>query len=255
MSDTAGIRVGDTVQVADDLHGFGSFIGTRGVVTIVCEDGTVVFEAGEGLAQIEYRFPMSSLSKLTEADEATLSKSETVAPNSSAPLTGWTRDWPEYRGWSWAVRGPGDEPEAVRSYLEADNLLSHYTGDDEIRSSLWPNAMFHPMAQPPSPRAPEGHAMNDRLPYREEGEQAEPPEPRVDYCRDCKHSDTDGKPTYWKCMAPGKSVKALELVAGPGERVKLGYCENIRKMGGLTCDGFVKKLPALTKSRWWKFWA
>lgn len=103
--------------------------------------------------------------------EATISKTETVAPedrcqaagaarairmaqdiaesNSSAPLTGWTKDWPTEPGWWW-VSGEHLAPdEVVALYFER-----HYPGDeiwayDLIRSDI--SLRFHAMEQPPLP--------------------------------------------------------------------------------------------------------
>ena len=110
--------------------------------------------------------------------------------------------------------------------------------------------------------------MNDRIPYREEGEQAEPPEPaqpRVDHCCNCIHIRRDGGHRFSRCAAvTSGDDNALALVSGRPIKVSemSTYCTHRRKkMHGTECPDFMTKPEnelrpkPKTKTPWWKFWA
>lgn len=71
--------------------------------------------------------------------------------NSSAPLTGWTRDWPTADGWWFVCRAVDDESSPAFVYVDADGEWhAHETGVHWSKADGH-RLLFHPMAQPPEP--------------------------------------------------------------------------------------------------------
>lgn len=115
--------------------------------------------------------------------------------------------------------------------------------------------------------------MNDRLPYREEGEQAELPEKTFSVCYDCKwcryHDEDYGKhasighpretfdvhPLLATC---GFSEKMKPVIISPltgkssNPPVKRVDCHDKNKSGD--CEDFERYEPTPLTPRWWAFW-
>lgn len=87
----------------------------------------------------------------------TISKTETVAPSSSAPLTGWTQDWPTKPGWWWLRRDFDDLGRGVwvtdSVKIERDGLWAYWSAKGLCGQSDLPRdrVLWCRAIQPPEP--------------------------------------------------------------------------------------------------------